>query len=286
MTFCFVFLAHDRGGVGIVSDRRLSTTTTYGDVLVETDDATKVIQLTEKSGVAVAGNLKLLGKLTRCLPWIMNEARPSKRIEVATKYLGHLYGQTITEDPVFQDPAIGASMIIFDTYRRRTSQRYRIKRLVFEFNEQKQRPEIALSGGGDTDFLTIGASKSIRTQLGKMGASALLEMAKRNAEYRHATKAEVENLNAKHKIDTSAEVFVLDTTRGEPLGRATSSARRNVIGGRALGYTDFLAIAASAAIQHEVRGMHRHFYPGSMTISPNLHVGVFDVDRGLRLSSS
>ena len=97
---------------------------------------------------------------------------------------------------------------------------------------------------------------------------------------------EVENIKAIHKIDPSAQLFVLDTTLGEPLARATSSVERNSIGGRALGYTDFLAMAASAAIKHEVRGMQQKFYLGSFTISPNLHAGVFDVDRGLRLSSS
>jgi hypothetical protein len=286
MTFCLVFLAHDRGGIGIVSDRRLSTSTTYGDVLVESDDETKVIQLTETSGIAVAGNVGLLGKLIHGLPSIMSEAVPRKRIELATKYLSQLYVQTTTEHPVFQDSAIGASMIIFDTFRRRTSQRYRIKRLAFEFNEQKHRAEVALSGGGNTDYLTIGASKALRTQLGIVGASALFELANRKAEYRQATMVEVENIKAIHKIDPSAQLFVLDTTLGEPLARATSSVERNSIGGRALGYTDFLAMAASAAIKHEVRGMQQKFYLGSFTISPNLHAGVFDVDRGLRLSSS
>jgi hypothetical protein len=283
MTFCFAFNARDRGGIGIISDRRISNSTTYGDVAVENDEATKVFQLTESCGLAVAGNLNLVSALMFRLGSRAQMFSSQDRLENTTRYLGNRYIELVTLNACYRDPAINASMIFFDCHRNRSSTKYRMARLLFDYDPVERRAMIGRTFRQKYDWFTIGASKEIRTKLGQSGAQALSDLASKNAQYYPAPPEMVNKIKAKHDFSPEAAFYLLDTSKGEPMYRATDRNRLQGLEMPVPGYTDFLAMAASATIQAEIVAMHRSFVPNSFSISQNLHVGVFEAGRGLRL---
>jgi hypothetical protein len=168
--------------------------------------------------------------------------------------LAERYRLLVTVYSEFQNHSKSAAMIFFDKYRKRSANKFRLKRLVFSYNEQLNRAETACTHGRNFSCLAIGASLDIRSHLSGIGAAAIAELAGRKATIRPLNASEKKQIMRKREWSKDAAMYVLDTTQGEPFARVLARASSNISETRVPSYTDHLAIAASKAIQDEIRG--------------------------------
>jgi len=250
----------------------------------DTTGATKVAQLSGSFGLALAGDTHLLEFLARDLSKKVDSLRENYRMEEVAQHLRTRYSQLLASDDQIRSASSNAALISFDTFRRRSSQKYRIMRLDFSFDERRNRGRMNVGmGTKNAACVAIGSTRKIRSHLSDVGSSALYDMATRSGTFRRATESEERHWKEDCGYSQDAEFYYGSSQGDESLARATATRRTSRTGKFAPRYTEFLAFAACAAIQDEIRLMHRHFCEGSFTISPNLHVATFEVDRGLKL---
>lgn len=284
MTFCFVFLAKDRGGVGIVSDRRISFKTGFDGWVAERDDATKIGLLTPNIGVVFAGNIRLVQSIIQGLETSNLGNKPSQRLEVLRASVTEHYIRAANEDKAFLARDQNAQFIFFDSYRRHGRHRYRLLRMHLFYCSSENRVHVACREGRKTVWAAIGASPDVRRHLSDRAANAMSEFASRRGTVRSLNPKEIDALRAKGKSHSLAE-FVLDTTGGEPVSRILETFKiKREFGPKAPDYTEMLANVASNEIQLCVEELRANSVEDVATISSRLHVATYHKAYGLHLS--
>lgn len=283
MTFCYMFRAMDRGGIGIVSDRRISVRHGFDGWVPEADDAVKFGLLTPQLGLAFAGEVSLVAKIIEGLSQVDFCRRPSKRMDMVLSSVAEIYKRVVNDSPEFLSADSNAQFIFFDTYRRRSQQRYRLLRVNMFYHQSERRLHIAFSQGRNIQWAAIGASAEIRKSLADLASTAMSEFATRRATVRRLNVDELAKIEARRSGPSMSE-YVLDTTGGEPVSRVLETHKiKREFGPRAFDYTQWLGIVAANKIQAGIAGLHSQGDEIGATIGAKLHVASYHSAYGLQL---
>lgn len=283
MTFCYMFRAMDRGGIGIVSDRRISVRHGFDGWEPETDDALKFGLLTPHLGLAFAGQVSLVAKIIEGLSQVDFDRRPSGRMDVVRSSLAEIYKRVVEGSSDFLSADSNAQFIFFDTYRRHSQQRYRLLRVSMFFHQGEKRLHIAFSQSSNMQWAAIGASAEIRKSLADLASTAMSEFANRQATVRKRNVDELAKIEARRSGPSLSE-YVLDTTRGEPVCRVLETHKiKREFGQSAPDYTQVLGMVASNKIQAGIEALHSQGDEIAATIGANLHVASYHPAYGLQV---
>jgi hypothetical protein len=117
MTFCFMFCARHKGGIGIVSDRRISIQTSFDGWVPVDDNAVKFRMLSKDHGFAFAGSVNTVNLVIDSFVKMLPLKRPSERLSETAQIIAQIYSDLVSYNPLIQAPDAGAILIFFDTYR-------------------------------------------------------------------------------------------------------------------------------------------------------------------------
>jgi hypothetical protein len=209
--------------------------------------------------------------------------KPSGRMDLVRSNVKEIYKRVVEDSPDFLSADSNAQFIFFDTYRRRSQQRYRLLRVSMFYHQSEKRLHIALSQGSNMQWAAIGASAEIRKSLAGLASTAMSEFANRRATVRKLNVDELAKVKAKRSGHSLGE-YVLDTTRGEPVCRVLEMHKiKQKFGPRAPDYTQMLGMVASNKIQAGIEGLHSQGDEIGATIGANLHVASYHSTYGLQV---
>ena len=284
MTFCFVYNARHRGGIGVVADRRLTSVTTFGDVNFESDEAQKILNFGKSFGMVFAGNLVLIQRLIVGLEDTLNSGSASGRLDRVRTTLRKNYNIFIRDEAHLSDPGINASLICFDARHGRGKQIYRIRKFVAYFDQEVGRFRAGWASQRGADWEAIGGTHEIQARLAFVARHDLAEACRQGGSVELASQGTISKLSGRYDVKSDPLIFQIDSTTGERLHKSFDDFRRK-FGPLQYDYVDYLNTVASNAIQYEIQLMHERLEPFSDTISQSLHVARFIAGEGVKLSS-
>ena len=281
MTFCFIFLARRKGGIGIVSDRRISIQTSFDGWVPIKDDAVKFGMLSSDFGFAFAGSVDTVRLVINALAELPPVKAPSDRLNETSQRISQIYSDLVVQDPVLSGPDSGAILVFFDTYRRHSSQRYRLLQLELIYDTKEKRALVHRNFDRGRDWLAIGANLGVRKHLARCAITDMQEFARRRVRARLATKEEINKIS--HSPDATSLIF--EPGANPPWRELETYRMIRDFGDARMDYTSTLAAVASGAIHWEVKHLKSQRVAAMTTISQEQHVAVFHKAYGLRVSS-
>ena len=284
MTFCFVYNAHFRGGIGVVADRRLTSVTEFGDVLFESDEAQKIVNFDKSFGMVLAGNFALIQRLVNGLEGALSSGSPAGRLDRVCTTLRENYNACIRDEAHLRDPSINASLICFDTRHNRGRQIYRIRKFVAYFDQEVGKFRAGWASRSRADWEAIGGTQDIQARLAFVARHDLAEAYHKGGSVELVSQDTIAKLSARYDVKSDPFIFQIDSTTGERLHKSFDNFRRK-FGPLQYDYVDYLNTVASNAIQYEIQLMHERHEPFSDTISQSLHVARFIAGEGVTISS-
>lgn len=280
MTYCFIFCAGFKGGIGIVADRRVSVETKFDGIRPLHDEAVKVAMLNSEVGVVFAGTNILIHKILDKLMGHDLMSNPSGRREKICEIIPIIYQKLVQDDVEFRNSSDNASLVFFDTYKSRGNQKYRLLKIEVKFNPEKVRCEIGRSLK-KSSYISIGATQEIRRYI---DSHAIIEMQQflkepislkvtKNYESLTASSDAVGLLMERGKGSPpyiEAEYNRLYEEIGEPASR--------------IDYTSLLVIRASHSIQFSIEALKKERRFMIDGVSLNLSCASYHSQYGLQLN--
>lgn len=285
MTFCLVFCAKNRGGVGIVSDRRISIETEFDGWVPVRDDATKFGLINNAMGVAAAGSVYTIQLVLNRLAEFPVARRPSERLNEMTGIISKIYDELIAAHHRLRDPDAHAIFIFFDTYRRHSSQRFRLHQIQVRYNQLTGKGIIELNFDRGKDWVAIGASPRIRQQLAGCALEDMQEFARSKISFRRSTKQEIEKIPPAKRGSPEAAIFRQEPGINPPWRELETYRMLKEFGDASMDYAAQLTQVASNAIHYEVMHLKGLGLEEMQTISQVQHTAVFHPAYGLRVST-
>ncbi len=210
MTYCYVFNA-EPDGVGIITDTRLSSITTFGEVDVDPEDYLKVYSPTKRAAIIISGNIRNLKNILQGVEAIFFEKKESKWFDSFIEKCTDNY-LSCCDEGVFSSDILPQVQIIYaDIRHRKGSTKCRMVRLEFYFENGE--PKIARRYAMTGQYLSIGWSPEGRHELNESASYALCELDSRSLIIRKATKDEIKSIEKVNgKLKNNSVLSVMDSS--------------------------------------------------------------------------
>lgn len=285
MTFCFIFCAKHRGGVGIVSDRRVSIETKFDGWVPVHDDAVKFGLLHDVLGVATAGSVGTIRFILERLAQFPMPRKPSERLAKTARNILMIYNELIEADPSSREPEASAEFVLFDCYRRHGSRRFRLYQLRVRYDGFADRSVLDENYDRGRDWVAIGASQRVRQQLSACAIEDMRRFAQRKIRFRRLTEQEAGKLPSKEQGSAKAVSFRQEPGTSHPWRELETYRMLHEFGDARMDYASQLTAVASNAIHYEVKHLKERNFEEMQTISENQFTAVFHPAYGLRQST-
>lgn len=285
MTFCMAFDCGDKGGVTIVSDKRISYENGFDGSVPINDDVQKVLMLPSGVGLTFAGDLTLirdcvmLSQAFRC-------SSPKYRLEEFRRHIFNTYRMLLSLRTELKNPVLKAEFIAFDCYKKRGHPRYRVLHILLQWDQDNNRAILGSSFAKKWKIKTIGSTDLIQRRLRQAAAENMAEFRSRRGSIRKATREEEAEFSKQGIHSETGEMLMIDTSLGKegmPMWKLFSIAHLSDYKHlQNLHYAWQLGLCAVAAIEDEVRICKETGVTGVEGISSKFHLSTYTMQFGLQ----
>ncbi len=289
MTYCYVFnLSPD--GIGVISDTRLSSVTTFGDVNYDMAAYQKIYCPAKNTFITFAGMLDHISELLKGLGSYLSTVDARSKFNAFERFVKKRYGELWGCGYFNIQNLPNIALIYGDIRQHRGKAKCRVLKLEFGFHQNK--PSIWYNTYNKRQSTAIGWSKEGRKRLNYTAGASLAELESRSLLISAPEKQLLEKLSKIHgSIQENAYVAHMSTS-GKRDGSFRTTLRKHCndlpkLAPQVMRYNPVMIFsgAAQKAIKSEMDNLRREMLEGHETVSDTWALGNLTLRDGFRVSS-